>query len=424
MKENMKKLFRSKGLLAAALFATASVQGAEVEVLHYWTSGGEAKSVQELKKLVEKQGVGWKDFSVEGDSNSRAALVARIKAGNAVTAAQTKTPGIQQFGRDGSLATLDSVAAKGNWDRILPPAVANSQKYNGKYVAVPVNVHRENWLWVNTEVFARAGAKIPTTFDEFFEAAEKIKRVGIIPIARGGEGWQDTMILESVVLGVGGPDFYHKVYIDLDEATLTGPTMLKAFQTMARIRSYTDKYADGRSWQLATSMVIHGKAGMQFMGDWAKGDFLNKGKVPGKDFACVAAPDTAADFIYSVDSLVMFDVKNEARREAQLILADTVMGPEFQEVFNLNKGSIPVRSGVSRDKFDPCATKSMDDMAASSNRKTLVPGNAMSMTDESVAIFQSVTHQFMNTTMAPQQAVDELAKKLHDLGSSKKLAVK
>ena len=34
-------------------------------------------------------------------------------------------------------------------------------------------------------------------------------------------------------------------------------------------------------------MVIKGEAGMQLMGDWAKGEFLSAGKVPGKDFVCL-----------------------------------------------------------------------------------------------------------------------------------------
>ena len=34
------------------------------------------------------------------------------------------------------------------------------------------------------------------------------------------------------------------------------------------------------------------------------------------------------------------------------------MGPEFQEVFNLNKGSIPVRLDMKLDKFDECAKQS------------------------------------------------------------------
>ena len=49
--------------LAAATLPSLSSAG-EVEVLHWWTSGGEAKSVQELKAMLEEQGHSWKDFAV------------------------------------------------------------------------------------------------------------------------------------------------------------------------------------------------------------------------------------------------------------------------------------------------------------------------------------------------------------------------
>ena len=57
----------------------------------------------------------------------------------------------------------------------------------------------------------------------------------------------------------------------------------------------------------------------------------------------------------------MFNVKAADAEKGQLDLATAIMSPEFQEVFNLNKGSIPVRPGVSKAKFDACATKSMAD---------------------------------------------------------------
>ena len=47
--------------VASALMGGASI-AAEVEVLHWWTSGGEAKSVAELKKMLEAKGHKWKDL--------------------------------------------------------------------------------------------------------------------------------------------------------------------------------------------------------------------------------------------------------------------------------------------------------------------------------------------------------------------------
>ncbi|KQW94174.1 sugar ABC transporter substrate-binding protein [Massilia sp. Root418] len=401
--------------LALAATAAASANAApQVEVLHYWTSGGEAKSAAELKKIMESKGVAWKDFAVAGGGgeNAMTALKARVIAGSAPTAAQIKGPSIQEWGQEGTLANIDAAAAEGKWETLLPPVVTNVMKYKGHFVAVPVNVHRVNWLYVNPAVLAKAGAKAPSNFDEFFDAADKIKKAGLVAVAHGGQPWQDATVFESVVLGVGGADFYKKALVQLDQASLTSPTMIKAFETLARIKTYIDKDAAGRDWNLATAMVINGKAGMQFMGDWAKGEFTAAGKVPGKDFLCLAAPGTDKAFTFNIDSLAMFKVKSADDQKAQLTLANAVMSPEFQEVFNLNKGSIPVRAGVSRAKFDSCATKSMDELAATSKSNALVPSLAHGMAVDSAkaGAIQDVIAKFMNSAMTPQAAAQALAK--------------
>ena len=399
------------GLVAAVPAAYAAQQ---VEVLHYWTSGGEAKSVAELKKMMEAKGVAWKDFAVAGGAgeNATTALKARVISGNPPTAAQIKGPSIQEWGAEGVLANIDAAATAGKWETLLPPVVSKVMKYQGHYVAVPVNVHRVNWLWVNPAVLAKAGAKAPTNFDEFFAAADKIKKAGLTAVAHGGQPWQDTTMFESVVLGVGGAQFYDKALVKLDQASLTSPTMIKAFETLAKIKTYIDKDAAGRDWNLATAMVINGKAGMQFMGDWAKGEFTAANKVAGKDFLCLPAPGTEKAFTFNIDSLAMFKVKSADEQKAQLTLAEAVMSPEFQEIFNLNKGSIPVRAGVSRTKFDACATRSMDDFAASAKSGTLEPSMAhgMAIDTAKAGAIQDVIAKFMNSNMTPQAAVQALAK--------------
>jgi glucose/mannose transport system substrate-binding protein len=416
----MSVALRRTALALALASGAAGASAGEVEVLHYWTSGGEAKSVDLLKQMVAAKGVTWKDLAVESEIGAMKTLGARFKANNAVTAAQFKSPQIQYWGREGALANLDALASQNNWDSLLPHAIADSMKYNGHYVAVPVNVHRENWLYINVAAFEKAGAKVPTNFDELFEAADKLKAAGVIPFAWGGQPWQDAVVFESIVLGVGGPAFYDKVFVRQDQAALTSPTMLKAWEIMGRIRGYLDRYNVDREWNLATSMVIHGKGGMQFMGDWAKGEFIAKGKVPGRDFMCVAAPSTQNAFIYAVDSLGMYTVNGEARQHAQKVLAETIMSPEFQEAFNLNKGSIPARSGVSRARFDSCATKSMDDMTAASAASQMVPAISMAMDGPKTTVFHGTAAKFMTTAaMTPEDAMRELASGLRTIGQPK-----
>ncbi len=392
---------------------TGYVYGGEVEVLHWWTSGGEAKAVGVLKDMLEKEGHGWKDFAVAGGAgeNAMTVLRSRVVSGNPPTAAQVKGPQIQQWGDEGVLTNLDDVAKKNNWDKLLPKVVADIMKYDGHYVAVPVNVHKINWMWVNPDVFRKAGAKIPTNWDEFEASAKKIKKAGFIPVAFGGQAWQEATVFESIVIGVGGADFYQKALVNADPAALNSKTMVKAFDILKMIKTYTDKGAPGRDWNLATSMVITGKAAMQFMGDWAKGEFTKAGKTPGVDFVCMPVPQTSNSFLFNVDSFIMFEKKSRSAKQAQKAMARLIMEPKFQEVFNVFKGSIPVRLGMSRMKFDDCAHSSFDSFAASAASGTLLPSMAHEMAVYPAvrgAIFDVVTN-FYNSNMSSAKAAKQLA---------------
>lgn len=397
--------------LAAAGFLAQGAQAGEVEVLHWWTSGGEAKSAAELKKMVQAKGHTWKDFAVAGGGgdNAMTVLKTRVISGNPPTAAQVKGPGIQEWGREGVLANLGAVAKVDNWDGLIPPVIARAMKYQNNYVAVPVNVHRVNWMWVNPEVFKKAGVNPPKNWDEFGAIADKIQKAGFVPVAHGGQPWQDATVFESVALGVGGAAWYQKAFVQLDPAALNSPTTQKAFDVLRTVRKYMDKDMPGRDWNRATAMVINGQAAMQFMGDWAKGEFSAAGKQPGRDYQCLPAPGTDGAFTFNVDSFIVFAQKNKDPK-ATNDFAQTVLSPAFQETFNLNKGSIPVRLGMDMAKFDDCAKKSSADFVASNKSGGLVPSFAhgMAMPSAAQGAVQDVVAAFMNSTMSSQDAVRKL----------------
>ena len=396
----MKKTLIQRAALAVIATTALAAQAGEVEVLHYWTSGGEAKSAAALKATLQAKGHAWKDFAVAGGGgdNAMTVLKSRVVSGNAPAAAQIKGPSLQEWAAEGVLANIDDVAKAEKWDSLLPPVVASVMKYKGNYIAAPVNVHRVNWLWTSSDAFKKAGAKVPTNWDEFFVAAEALKKAGIVPVAHGGQNWQDFTVFESVALGVGGADFYKKALVQLDQATLSGATMTKVLDTFKKVKTYTDKNAPGRDWNLATAMVIKGEAGMQLMGDWAKGEFVAAGKAPGKDFGCVAAPGTAKSFTFNVDSFAMFKLKNEANAKAQKDLAAAIMSTDFQEVFNLNKGSIPVRLNMNLAKFDDCAKLSSKDFVDTAKSGSLVPpvAHGMAIASATSGALQDAVSQFWN----------------------------
>ena len=343
----------------------------EVEVLHWWTSGGEAAALDVLKKTLEGQGVTWKDMPVAGGGGEAAmtALRARVTAGNPPTAVQALGFDITDWAKQGVVGDLTDVATKEGWDAVVPTALQNFSKYDGKWIAAPVNVHSTNWVWINKKALDAAGGKAPENWDELIAVLDTMKANGITPLAHGGQAWQDATIFDAVVLSLG-TDFYKSAMIDLDPAALGGDKMVEAFDRMAKLRTYVDDNFSGRDWNLASAMVIEGKAGMQMMGDWAKGEFLKAGQKPGTDFVCIRFPGTQGAVTFNSDQFMMFKVGDE-QKKAQLQMASDIESPAFQSAFNVVKGSVPARTDVPNDAFDDCGKKGMVDLAEADKNGTL-----------------------------------------------------
>ena len=357
-------------LLIGTMLSTALTAGyaapsfaEEVEVLHWWTSGGEAAALDVLKKNLEAQGVTWKDMPVAGGGGEQAmtALRARVTAGNPPTAVQALGFDITDWAKQGVVGDLGEVATKENWDAVVPAALQAFSKYDGKWIAAPVNVHSTNWVWINKKALDAAGGKAPESWDELIAVLDKMKANGISPIGHGGQAWQDATIFDAVVLAEG-TDFYKASMIDLDPAALGGDKMVAVFDKMGKLKSYVDADFSGRDWNLASAMVIEGKAGMQFMGDWAKGEFLKAGQKPGTDFVCIRFPGTQGAVTFNSDQFMMFQV-GDANKAAQLKMASAIEDPAFQSAFNVVKGSAPARTDVPNDAFDDCGKKAMADLA-------------------------------------------------------------
>jgi len=409
----LKTLKASLVATTALVMAATSAQAAdEVEVLHWWTAGGEAGALTVLKDDLSTKGITWKDMPVAGGGGAQAMTVlrARVTSGNPPTAVQMTGFDLKDWAAQGVLADLNDLATQENWDAVIPKAVQDFSKQNGKWVAAPVNVHSTNWVWANKKILDDLGIAQPTTWDEFVAALTKVQEAGKVALAHGGQAWQDATMAESLALGVGGLEFYKKAFIDLDEAALQSDQMKEVFNRMAVLRSFVDDNFSGRDWNLATAMVINEEAAFQIMGDWAKGEFINAGKVPDQDFLCFRVPGSQGVVTFNADQFAMFDSNGE-NDAVQAELAKAVMSPTFQSAFNVVKGSAPARIDVPNDAFDACGQKGMQHVAAADANDTLVGSMAHGYAAPAAvknAIFDVVTAHFNGEYGDVDEAIEEL----------------
>lgn len=405
----MKKFFAGTAL-AALMIAGGAQANQSVEVLHWWTAGGEAAALDVLKKDLETKGISWVDMPVAGGSGTAAMTVlrARVTAGNAPTAVQMLGFDVRDWAKEGALANLDEVAAKEGWEDVIPSALKEFSKYDGHWIAAPVNIHSTNWIWINKAALDKAGGKEPQSWEELIALLDAFKALGITPVAAGGQPWQDATLFDAVVLSFGD-EFYKKSMIDLDPEALGSDTMKQAFDRMTTLRSYVDDNFSGRDWNLASAMVIEGKAGLQFMGDWAKGEFVKAGQKPGEDFVCIRFPGTQGAVTFNADQFAMFKV-SEDKRAAQFEMAAAIESPAFQSAFNVVKGSAPARTDVSDEAFDACGKKAIADVRDADKNGRLFGSMGHGYANPAGvknAMYDVITRHF-NGELSSEEAVEEL----------------
>ena len=412
---------RHLSILAAFATLTTGAALAEpsVEVMHCWTSGGEAAALGAVRDAVVAQGVAWIDapFAGGGGDRAKTALQARIASGNPPAAMLMLGQNIIDRANEGMLGNVDALAAAQGWDAVLPAAVQEFAKIGGHYVSVPTIVHRTDMVWLSVAACDAIGAEYPGTWAGFNALAPAFEAAGIIPLAHGGQAWQEAYMFEAVVAGVGGAEFYRQALVDLDDAALRGSQMLDVFTQMATLRDMVDSNAPGRDWNLATAMVLNGQAAAQIMGDWAKGEFTNAGLVPGTDYVCLPVPKDQGDaFVYLVNSLSLFSQTDPDQIHAQEVLASAIMDPAVQVAFNIAKGAIPARTDVDVSGLDACAQATLAAMASNDAGGTAVPtfpGTHAANAAIVGAATDAIT-EFCNSDMMPADGVTLLADSIAD----------
>ncbi|PZQ97646.1 MAG: carbohydrate ABC transporter substrate-binding protein [Cereibacter sphaeroides] len=390
------------GGLAAGLMLSTSVLAQEVDVLHYWTSGSEAAALAKIADAFKVKGGTWVDSGVAGFDAERSIAMTRFAGGNPPEAMLTEIGAeTASMAREGLLRNLTDLAEAGKWEEVLPATVADALKVDGSIYAVPIDLGGRNWMYSSAKIFNDIGATPPTTWDEFFAVADKVKAAGYIPLALGGESWQEAILFSSVMSGVGGNDFFKAVYENADAEAAGGPTMVKVFETFRKLNDYVDPGSPGRAWNDTTNLVVTDQAAMIVMGDWAKGEFLGAGKVAGDSFLCDLAPGTTKFYDVIVDAFV-FPVVAEDRAAGQTLLIDTMMDPTVQVEFNRLKGSLPPRSDADVSAMDACAVKGA---AAMADAGTYVPSISKRPSNDISGQLEDVITSFWNDpTMTPEAA--------------------
>lgn len=365
-------------LLVSGAVMAGQVGAAELEVSHWWTSGGESAAVAEIAKAFDATGNTWVDGAIAGSSwTAIPIIVSRIVGGNPMGAAQIpRGRQAEELIEAGLLRDIDSIAQAEGWRDVARPAtLLDACTVDGKIYCVPADVHSWHWLWLSNAAFEKAGVPIPATWGEFVAAGPALEAAGIVPLAQGGQNWQQVLTFLNVLAAVGGPDLYNAVFANKDVDAAAGAEMAAVFSALTDARRLSAK-SRVQNWNEATNMVITGTAAGQIMGDWAQGEFQVAGQVAGQDYTCLPGLGLRDVASGGGDAFYFPVLEDAAATEAQNTFASTLFSAETQLAFNLKKGALPVRGDVDLSAANDCMRK---------GNKVLESGTVLTSTDELIS---------------------------------------
>jgi len=401
-----------KVFLTATTFmaGAASANAVDLEVTHWWTSGGEAAAVAEFAKAFDATGNKWVDGAIAGSGNTaRPIMISRITGGDPMGATQfNHGRQAEELVEAGLMRDLTDLAEQEKWrDVIKPASLLDSCTLDGKIYCVPVNIHSWEWLWLSNKAFEDAGVPVPKNWDEFVAAAPALEKAGKVPLAIGQQPWQIGGAFRVLLVSLAGPETYQKVYGDKDEEAAAGPEVAKVFKAADDARKMAAK-STVQDWNQATNLVITDQAGGQIMGDWAQGEFQIAEEVAGKDYSCLPALGMNDLISTGGDAFYFPLLDDEEQAKAQEELAKVMLDPKVQVAFNLKKGSVPVRGDVDLNAANDCMKKGLAILAEG----TIVPSQEQLMSQDTINQINDLMAEFFST---PSMTPDDAQKRFADI---------
>ena len=397
----MKTWKLAAGLLLSVALPSAAM-ATDLEVTHWWTSGGEAAAVAELAKAFDASGDHWVDGAIAGGGDTaRPVMIARITGGDPMGATQFNH-GQQalELVQAGLMLDLTDVAEAQKWrDVINPISLLDGCTIDGKVYCAPMNIHSPEWLWINNKIYEDLGIPVPQNWTEFVASAPQVEAAGKIPLALGRQAWQSNLAFNAITVGVGGLDLWKKVNLDKDMNAAAGPEMLKVFQAAAEARKLAAK-STVQDWNQATNMVINGDAAGQIMGDWAQGEFAVAGKVAGKDYTCLPGLGLNAYLSTGGDAFYFPKLDDPDKEAAQKRLAALLVSPEVQVAFNLKKGSLPIRGDIDMSSANDCMKKGLEILKSGN----VVPSGDQAWSPDVQTQLGDMQSEFWSGEMTPEDA--------------------
>ena len=341
----------------------------QAEILHWWSSKSESDALAVFVNEFQARGGHYYDSSKADEIASREEAIERMGSGYPATLTQWNAgrPLVELY-EFGLINPIGSQQLIQRLRSTLPPAVLDIVTYKDDIIAIPLNIHTENWMWYSQVLLGQSEISLSGDWNQFFEMGDSLADKNIPLFAVGNQPWQVRILFTSVLLSVSR-DRYKEFYISTDADVTDTDEFRTALEVFNKIASYSESFGDD-NWDSQIEAVIENRAAANFMGDWARGLLLSLDQEAGKDFGCLLTSTDDPSLLMVIDTLVLGNVDDESEIAGQELMLDVVSDTEINLQFNALKGSISPYGQPDSSELDICSSQVY---ALMDNEEAIVP---------------------------------------------------
>jgi ABC-type glycerol-3-phosphate transport system substrate-binding protein len=353
--------------LGMTLAAPAARAGQVPEFWHYMGAGGEYQAVKAMMTEVNKQfpTTPVTERVIPGHAAGLRQQIQVSLMGGDPPAVYQVDIGVEVslVAKAGRALDIEDVWKDIDGDRIFPEGIRRIITFDGKHVALPIDMSIVNNVFYNKSVFEKLGLAPPKTWEEWSAVCAKLKANNVGCLANGASGPWSFYNMYPALLETLGTDGYWK--FARGEISLKSPEFRQALDLYRKrfAQNYVANWTAAK-WSDGADLLMRGNVGMYMIGDWASGYMKERGFKPGVDYDFFPAPGMEKISIFQADTVVA--LKGDQSVAAKNFMRG-IASPAAQSAFNILKGSLAPNVQTPTDIYDPIQKREFEKLNTAGN---------------------------------------------------------
>ncbi len=253
--------------------------------------------------------------------------------------------GLETFAKAGYFLPLDPTAVPELANLPADALASETLRADGKVYSLSF-ASQTLGLFINKDVFAKAGVTAPQTWDDLIAVSKTLKEKGITPIANGmATAWMDEVFTSIFTNPFLGNAFVADILAG--KATFSDPRYVAALGKLLELRDYLPQGFSGVDYATAQQLFLSGRAAMFAGGSFEIANFRKQNPALKMDF--IAPPRAKAGDPAQASKFYDggFAVNAKSANQADAIKLVRYMGTKaFGDKFSALLGNISPIKGV------------------------------------------------------------------------------